>query len=89
MKKLEHGIHEGSGNDGKGYLLGTFFRDFYEEKRLTESETDERTKSGKAENNYLLDDVTIFDMLLGKGDVTVRYLPDRIEVRSPEPPAIC
>ena len=86
MEKIEYATPNRSDDEENGYLLGTFFRDCCEEQRLTESETDDRPKSGKAKNNYLRDDVTIFDMLLGEGDIRVCFLPDRIEIRSPEPP---
>ena len=86
MEKIEYATPDRSDNEENGYLLGTFFRDCYEEQRLTESETDDRPKSGKTENNYLRDDVTIFELLLGNGAVSVTYRPDRIEVRSPQPP---
>jgi hypothetical protein len=80
MKKLEHGIHEGSGNDGKDYLLGTFFRDRGEE-LLLKGESSDRSKTDLIHGTHLRNDFAIVEMLF-EGEADASFLPDRIEVRS-------
>lgn len=89
VEQIENETFDGSHIEDKSYLLGTFFRDFSEEQQLAALGTDDQSKSDKTESNNLRDDVTIFDMLLTGADVSICFLPDRVEIRSLKPRPIC
>jgi hypothetical protein len=80
MEKIQKQNNSGSQNDGKGYLLGTFFRDRGEE-LLLKGESSDRSKTDLIHGTHLRNDYAIVEMLY-EGEADASFLPDRIEVHS-------